>query len=76
VLQHSQQLELNSLDSHKTRIENLNAKLNKVDISEDQELFMNLNVRTFVAPADWKFEPSSIHYDSVSVSWQFETVFI
>jgi hypothetical protein len=44
----------------------VNAKLNEVDISKDQELFMNLNIRTFVAPDDWKFEPSPIHYDTVS----------
>jgi hypothetical protein len=69
VLQHSQQLELNSLDSHKSHIENVNAKLNEVDISEDQELFMDLNVRTFVIPPDWKFEPSPIHYDSVGVAF-------
>jgi len=69
VLQHSQQLELNSLDSHNTRIGSVNAKLNEVDISEDQELFMDLNIRTFVIPADWKFEPSPIHYDSVSVAF-------
>ena len=70
MLQHSQQLELNSLSSHRTRVENVNAKLNGVDISEDQELFMDLNVRTFVVPADWKFEPSPIHYDSVGIALQ------
>jgi hypothetical protein len=68
VLQYSHQLELNSLDGQKTRIENLNSKLNEVDIAEDQETFINLNLRTFVVPDDWKFEPSPLHYDSVSAS--------
>jgi hypothetical protein len=47
----------------------LHAKLNNVNIAEDQESFINLNVRTFVAPDEWKFEPSPIHYDTVSVSF-------
>lgn len=69
VLQHSQQLELISLDGHKTHIEKVNVKLNEVDIAEDQELFIDLNVRTFVTPDEWKFEPSPIHYDTVSISF-------
>lgn len=66
ILQNSQHLELNSIDGQKTCIENLNGKLNEVDAAADQELFINLNIRTFVAPEDWKFEPSPIHYDTVS----------
>jgi hypothetical protein len=67
VLLHSQQLTSNNLDCLKSRIAGVSSKLAQVNTIKDQELFIDYNIRTFVAPEDWKFEPCSFHYDTVSM---------
>lgn len=67
VLSTTQQLELNHLDSLKSRVADVDSKLHKVDIVKDQDLFINYNIRPFVLPDDLKFEPSPIHYDTVTL---------
>jgi hypothetical protein len=67
VLLHSQQLTSNNLDCLKSRIASVSSKLAQVNTIKDQELFIDYNIRTFVAPEDWKFEPCSVHYDTVSM---------
>ncbi len=67
VLLHSQQLASNNLDCLKSRIASVSSKLSQVNAIKDQELFIDYNIRTFVAPEDWKFEPCSFHYDTVSM---------
>jgi len=66
VLLRSQQLTSNNLDCLKSRIAGVSSKLAQVNTIKDQELFIDYNIRTFVAPEDWKFEPCSFHYDTVS----------
>ena len=71
ILLHGQQLHLNHLDSLKSRISAVQTRLEEVDAVKDQDLFINYNIRNFIAPDDWNFEPSSIHYDTVSMHIQF-----
>ncbi|KAJ3507047.1 hypothetical protein NLJ89_g6523 [Agrocybe chaxingu] len=68
VLLQSQKLHLSHLDTLKSRVANAEEKLKQVDVVRDQDLFIDHNVRPFIAPDDWKFEPSSIHYDTDSMS--------
>ncbi|CAA7269111.1 unnamed protein product [Cyclocybe aegerita] len=68
VLLQSQKLHLSHLDSLKSRVANVEEKLKQVDVVRDQDLFIDHNVRPFIAPDDWKFEPCSIHYDTDSMS--------
>ena len=65
VLSTTQKLELNHLDSLKSRVADVDAKFHEVDIVKDQDLFINYNIRPFVLPDDLKFEASPIHYDTV-----------
>jgi len=67
VLLHSQQLELNYLDGLKSRVAGVEAKLLQVEVVKDQDLFIDYNLRSFIAPDNWTFEPCSIHYDTVSI---------
>jgi hypothetical protein len=68
ILLHAQELQLGHLETLKSRVANVEIKLNQVDIVRDQNLFIDHNLRTFIAPEDWKFEPCSIHYDTVSLT--------
>ncbi|KAF8904120.1 hypothetical protein CPB84DRAFT_1835747 [Gymnopilus junonius] len=68
ILGHGQRLHLKHLDSLKSRVANVETKLEQVDVVKDQDLFINYNVRNFVAPDDWTFEPSAIHYDTDAMS--------
>ncbi|KAF9523898.1 hypothetical protein CPB83DRAFT_647994 [Crepidotus variabilis] len=68
VLVECQKAELNSLESLKFRLSDVSSKLQLVDPSKDQDLFIGYNLRAFSAPEDWKFEPCSIHYDTDSMS--------
>ena len=65
VLIHSQELDLKYLEGLKTRTSNVDAKLRQVHIENDQDLFIDHNLRIFKSPDDWTFEPCSIHYDTV-----------
>lgn len=65
VLIHSQELDLKYLEGLKTRTSNVDAKLRQVHIEDDQDLFIDYNLRIFKSPDDWTFEPCSIHYDTV-----------
>lgn len=66
VLTHSQQLQINHLDTLKSRIADVTAKFSQVNVPKDQDLFIEYNLRPFIAPADWAFEPCDVHYDTVS----------
>ncbi|PPQ65151.1 hypothetical protein CVT24_011046 [Panaeolus cyanescens] len=68
ILIHCQELELRNLDAIKTRITEVKGKFSGVDVVQDQNCFINHNIRNFTSPSDWKFEPCSIHYDTDVVS--------
>ncbi|KAG6878303.1 hypothetical protein C0993_009310 [Termitomyces sp. T159_Od127] len=66
ILQHSQSLQLDHLDSLKNRLSRVDAAFNRVDPVEDQNIFIDHNMRPFTAPDDWTFEPCITHYDTAS----------
>jgi hypothetical protein len=66
ILLHCQQLQHGHLDSLKSRVAAVETRLNGVNPEQDEALFATQNARPFAAPLDWKFEPCSGHYDTVS----------
>lgn len=65
ILLHSQKLESSHLDSLNSHVMATEGRLNQVNVLKDQDLFIQYNIRPFIAPMDWKFEPCKIHYDTV-----------
>jgi formin-binding protein 1 len=39
-----------------------------INPAQDQDLFIDYNIRPFTAPADFVFEPSGVHYDTPEMS--------
>ncbi|KAJ7505127.1 hypothetical protein B0H11DRAFT_1976959 [Mycena galericulata] len=68
ILSHSQALQLSHLDVLKTRLANVEAVLDQVNPSKDQDLFIEHNIRSFIPPKDWTFEPCVNHYDTDAMS--------
>lgn len=66
VLVRCQQAHMSHLDTLKSAVAHVEIKFNEVNVITDQNLFIEYNLRTFASPADWKFEPCDIHYDTVS----------
>ncbi|KAF9473432.1 hypothetical protein BDN70DRAFT_997635 [Pholiota conissans] len=64
ILIQAQEIHTGHLDTLQMRVANVRSRLEVVDLAKDQALFATYNLRTFSAPEDWKFEPSSIHYDT------------
>lgn len=65
---HAQALQKMHHDVLKGRVTSAEMSIGEVDPVRDQDLFVDHNVRPFVAPGDWIFEPCSGHYDTVSAS--------
>ena len=65
ILSHAQTLTSSHLDTLKKRVGAVERALGEVSAGKDQNLFIDFNVRPFVAPADWAFEPCINHYDAV-----------
>jgi formin-binding protein 1 len=68
LLLHAQALQIAHYDVLKGRVASAETAIGAVDPARDQDLFIDHNVRPFVAPGDWAFEPCSGHYDKASVS--------
>ncbi|KIM35924.1 hypothetical protein M413DRAFT_325021 [Hebeloma cylindrosporum] len=68
ILLHAQKLQLGHLETLKSRVTNVELKLNQVNVVRDQNLFIDYNLRTFIPPEDWKFEPCAVHYDTEAMS--------
>ncbi|KAJ6585189.1 hypothetical protein B0H19DRAFT_1108684 [Mycena capillaripes] len=68
ILSHSIALHMSHLDALKTRQAGVEAVLEQVDPSRDQDIFIEHNIRPFNAPNDWKFEPCVNHYDTDAMS--------
>ncbi|KAF7980468.1 hypothetical protein HWV62_37940 [Athelia sp. TMB] len=64
VMLHAQQLQLQHQDGLKGRIAIVQTAVGQVNPIQDQDLFVDHNIRPFSAPADWTFEPCSSHYDT------------
>lgn len=61
----SQQLQGKHLDSVKSHVTASEKAFLAVNPSQDQEMFVDHNIRPFTAPSDWGFEPCTTHYDKV-----------
>lgn len=68
ILSQAQTLQLFHQDALKGRIASADRAIKDVDPIRDQDLFIDHNIRPFVVPGDWTFEPCSGHYDTVSLS--------
>ncbi|KDQ25535.1 hypothetical protein PLEOSDRAFT_1078053 [Pleurotus ostreatus PC15] len=68
VLQHSQGLQQRHLDVLKSRLAAVESALGSVDPAQDEDLFIEHNIRAFALPGDWVFEPCSIRYDTPDMS--------
>ncbi|KZT27410.1 hypothetical protein NEOLEDRAFT_1240354 [Neolentinus lepideus HHB14362 ss-1] len=68
ILSQAQDLHMAHLDSLKGRVSKVQDSLAKVDAKQDQDLFIDYNIRPFAPPADWTFEPCKSHYDTGDVS--------
>ena len=64
---HAQALHINHLDVLKGRLVTVETAFGEVNTSKDQELFIDHNIRPFIAPVDWTFEPCGTHYDTVNI---------
>jgi len=69
ILGHAQALTSSHLDTLKKRVGVVEQALGDVSAGKDQNLFIDFNIRPFVAPADWTFEPCASHYDAVCYNW-------
>lgn len=72
ILLHAQALQISHLDVLKNRLAENETRLNEVNPSKDQDLYIEYNIRPFSAPSDWKFEPCATFYDNVSHSLSHE----
>jgi formin-binding protein 1 len=67
IMLQTQALQTSHLDTLKGRLAAIELAFRDVDPLKDQSLFIDYNIRPFVAPGDWTFEPCATHYDSVNV---------
>jgi hypothetical protein len=65
---HSQALQLTHFDNSKNQLSAVLSVLADVNPFNDQKLFIDHNIRTFVTPNDWIFEPCTAYHDTVSYS--------
>ncbi|CAK5284133.1 unnamed protein product [Mycena citricolor] len=68
ILSHSQALEIAHLDTLKGRLAGVEVAIEAIDPAQDQNLFIEYNIRSFTPPVDWKFEPCVTHYDTEEMS--------
>lgn len=66
ILSHAQSLQHSHLDALKRHIAGVESALSAVSPQNDQNMFIEYNIRPFTLPADWKFEPCPTFYDTVS----------
>lgn len=67
ILLHAHELYVSHQDVVKGRLVAAENAIQQVDPVRDQDLFVDHNIRPFVAPSDFVFEPCSSHYDTVSI---------
>jgi len=68
VLIHSQTLQIAHQDVLKDRLARVETVLGQVNPAQDQDIFIDHNIRSFSVPADWTFEPCPNHYDTEQLS--------
>jgi hypothetical protein len=65
---HSQALQLTHFDNSKNQLSAVLSVLADVNPFNDQKLFIDHNIRTFVTPNDWIFEPCTAYHDTDELS--------
>ncbi|PCH40000.1 hypothetical protein WOLCODRAFT_136602 [Wolfiporia cocos MD-104 SS10] len=68
IMTQAQALQKNHLDVLKTHIVATEGRLSAINPKNDQNLFIEHNIRAFMVPSDWSFEPCSTHYDTPEMS--------
>lgn len=68
IMLHSQALESAHLDTLKSRVLAVETAFSAVNTDQDQQLFIDHNIRPFSAPPDFKFEPCTNYYDTDEMS--------
>ncbi|KAL4250780.1 hypothetical protein ABKN59_006093 [Abortiporus biennis] len=63
IVTHAQALQGRHLESLKSRVSVAETAFSECNPSQDQQLFIDHNIRPYTAPADWVFEPCTTHYD-------------
>ncbi|KZT09361.1 uncharacterized protein LAESUDRAFT_675278 [Laetiporus sulphureus 93-53] len=64
----AQALQKSHLETLKDQLSTTEEKLKAMKPQADQNLFIEHNLRTFMVPTDWSFEPCSTHYDTGDMS--------
>lgn len=62
---HAQALESTHLDNLKSRVAAAETAFDAIAPLQDQNMFIDHNIRSFSAPPDFVFEPCGIYYDTV-----------
>ncbi|TCD63247.1 hypothetical protein EIP91_005803 [Steccherinum ochraceum] len=68
IMIHAQALEGSHLERLKTRVAAAEHAFTSISPAQDQNLFIEHNIRSFSAPPDWVFEPCGTYYDTPDMS--------
>ncbi|CCM05936.1 uncharacterized protein FIBRA_08175 [Fibroporia radiculosa] len=68
IMLQAQALQKNHLDTLSGHIAAAEGKIGAISPRADQDLFIEHNIRAFMLPPDWSFEPCATHYDSGDMS--------
>lgn len=68
ILSAAQRLHNSHSTALQSRAASVDAALQAVDATADQDLFIDHNIRPFGSPGDWTFEPCATHYDTGEMS--------
>jgi len=63
IMMQAQALQKNHLEALRLHITATEGRLQAVNPQWDQNLFIEHNIRAFMLPGDWSFEPCATHYD-------------
>lgn len=65
ILTETQNFTKSHLSSLLSKAEHVQSHITAVNITRDQNLFIQFNLRHFTPPPDWKFEVCTAYYDTV-----------
>ncbi|THH27874.1 hypothetical protein EUX98_g6316 [Antrodiella citrinella] len=68
IMVHAQALESSHLDNLKSRVAAAETAFNAIAPLQDQNIFIDHNIRSFFAPPDFVFEPCGVYYDTFAQS--------
>lgn len=68
IMMHAQSLQAEKLEFRKSQFITIEQSFGAVNPQADEAIFIDHNIRPFVPPNDWQFEPCSSHYDTGEMS--------